>query len=127
MRLHWNQIVDLRKHAGELDVDSGKIFIRFHGLSKGEDFYEGEPVFYEPNLKLSYKEFSFRAVAGLSPLVVEATEVPIELTESDEIVIDSDIASEDVTDDSDSRIDGTIEDQASTDGGWDREERDRGF
>lgn len=122
MRLHWNQIVDLRKYAGKLDIDSGKLFVRFQGRTLGSDFYEGEPVLSEPNAFAKYDIFSLsRVVAGLSPL--EA----IEVDEDDEIEDESiELSNEDLTNhDSDSGTFGPTENEAGGDGGEHREVDDR--
>ena len=111
MRLHWEQITRLREHAGHLELDSGNLFVRFHGCANGGDYYDGEPVFAAPNVNVEYKQFSLSGVIGNFETIA---------TKSEEVIVNSGIENEELTDDGNSSIDGLAEDQAGTDGGWDR-------
>ena len=58
MRLTWVQIQTLHEHKGELDVDSGKVFVRFHGPPVGTELYDGKLLFVDKVEGQTCEQFS---------------------------------------------------------------------
>lgn len=87
MRLTWVQIQTLHEHKGELDVDSGKVFVRFHGPPVGIELYDGELLFIDKVEGQTCEQFS--VTKFLESIGIATAEEIVPDPPADEILVDT--------------------------------------
>jgi len=105
MQLTWNQIQELHQHKGQIDIDSNKVFVRFHGRPLAIDSYEGEMVLEEARSDAAHERFSISQV--LSDEVTQIPDLPTDELHEEQI------------DGSDSQLDRPLETDPDEDNGRD--------